>query len=112
VTPRDVFPPASPRDLVVLLVPAAVGTPTHVELSWSINTEPDLAGYYVYLSETQESGGERGNRELLLAPTFRDMSVVPGRRYSYRVTVVDRAGNESPPSAAVSVVIPDREREP
>jgi len=36
---------------------------------------------------------------LLPAPVYRDMSVQPGYRYWYSVTAVDRAGNESTPSA-------------
>jgi fibronectin type 3 domain-containing protein len=35
--------------------------------------------------------------DLLLAPAFRDMPVVLGHHYFYRVTAVDRAGNESEP---------------
>ena len=105
VTPRDIFPPAPPRDLVAVYVAAAGVTPANLELSWGISTETDLAGYNVYRIE---SGTERVrlNRELLPTPTFRDMSVVTGGQYIYTVTAVDRAGNESRPSAAVSAAIP------
>jgi hypothetical protein len=34
------------------------------------------------------------------------MSVQPGYSYSYTVTAVDRAGNESLPSEAVSAAVP------
>ncbi len=109
VTPRDTFPPAAPQGLVAVVVPATPAAPAHIELSWAISPEPDWAGYHVYRSvEGPEAGrpGERLTRELLLAPTFRDMSVVTGRRYTYRVTAVDRAGNESPFSAGVSAEVP------
>lgn len=109
VTPRDIFPPAAPRDLVVVVVPAAPEAPAHLELSWGINLEMDLAGYNVYRSEAEgspASRGERLNKELLLTPTFRDTSVQAGRRYFYRVTAVDRAGNESQPSVAVAEAVP------
>jgi fibronectin type 3 domain-containing protein len=112
VTPRDTFPPAAPQGLVVILVPATPGTAAHLELSWGISPETDLAGYHVYRSEQEITGasgrGERLNRELLLSPTFRDMSVLPGRHYTYRVTAVDRAGNESPLSTAASEEVPPR----
>jgi hypothetical protein len=112
VTPRDTFPPAAPQRLVVILVPPTPGTAAHLELSWGISLETDLAGYHVYRSEQEITGtpgsGERLNRELLLSPTFRDMSVLPGRRYTYRVTAVDRAGNESPLSTAASEEVPPR----
>lgn len=106
VTPRDVFPPAAPQELVAVFVPAVAGSPAHIELSWSISPEMDLAGYRVYRSEQDEGRDEPLTRELLPAPVFRDMSVSLGRRYVYRATAVDRAGNESEPSAPASVTLP------
>ncbi len=106
VTPRDIFPPAAPNGLVAVVVPEAPGAPAHVELSWDISLEADWAGYHVYRSEQADTPGERLTRELLLAPTFRDISVPPGRRYFYRVTAVDRVGNESPLSTAASAEVP------
>lgn len=106
VTPRDTFPPAAPQNLVAVLVPATPEAPAQVELSWSISPEPDLAGYHVYRSEGEGTPGERLTRELLLVPTFRDISVAAGGWYSYSVTAVDRAGNESPRSAPVTAEVP------
>jgi len=102
VTPRDIFPPTAPQGLVAVMVPAQAGVPAHIELSWAVNPETDIAGYYVYRSEQANSSGTRLNTELLLTPVFRDMNTVPGRHYLYTITAVDRAGNESPASAAVS----------
>ena len=102
LTLNDTFPPAAPANLVAVYVPAAGETPAHIELSWSISPETDVAGYHVYRSEQGGAAGTRLTKELLLTPTFRDMSVTTGRAYSYTVTAVDRAGNESPPSAPVS----------
>lgn len=106
VTPRDVFPPAEPKDLVAVGVPATPQTPAHIELSWSISPETDWAGYHVYRTVANGTQAERLTRELLLSPTFRDMSVAPGRRYRYQVAALDRAGNESPRSAAVTAETP------
>src|SRR5712692_7064354 len=106
LTPRDTFPPEAPKGLVVVLVPETQGEPAYVELSWDISPEADWAGYYLYRSEQADTPGERLTQELLLAPTFRDMSVTGGHRYFYRVTAVDRAGNESPSSAAASAEVP------
>jgi hypothetical protein len=106
VTPRDVFPPAAPTDLEVAIVPATNQAPTYVELSWAINPEADLAGYSVYRSEGEDKPGERISTETLPSPTFRDISVMPGKRYYYRVSALDRAGNESPNSSAVQVEVP------
>ncbi len=106
VTPRDVFPPAAPTGLEISIIPATARVPAYIELSWAISPEPDLAGYYVYRSDVESAPGERISTEILPSPTFHDMSVMPGRRYYYRVSALDRAGNESPKSAAVEVDVP------
>jgi hypothetical protein len=106
VTPQDAFPPATPVGLEAAIIPATPEAPARVELSWAISSEGDLAGYYVYRSERDGTPGERINPEVLPSPTFRDTSVVPGRRYVYRVSAVDRAGNESPLSATVQIEVP------
>ncbi len=106
VTPRDVFPPAAPTGLEIAIIPATQQAASYVELSWAINPEPDLAGYFVYRSDREDTPGERLSPETLPSPTFRDISVQPGRRYYYRVSALDRAGNESPRSSAVVADIP------
>jgi fibronectin type 3 domain-containing protein len=105
-TPRDVFPPAAATGLEISIIPATNQTPAYVELSWAINSEADLAGYSVYRSEAEDAPGERINTEILPSPTFRDISVVSGKRYYYRVSALDRAGNESPKSSAVQADVP------
>jgi hypothetical protein len=99
VTPSDIFPPAAPQDLVAAVFPGATPGSLLVDLSWSINLETDLAGYRVYRSEQQGTRGQVLAPDLLPAPAYRDTSVEPGHRYWYSVTAVDRAGNESLPSA-------------
>ena len=106
MTPSDVFPPTAPQGLVVVFVPPVGGAPAHIELSWAINSETDIAGYNVYRSEQEGAPGTSLNPELLLTPVFRDMNAVPGRRYLYTVTAVDRSGNESPASAAAPGGVP------
>jgi hypothetical protein len=108
ITAMDVFPPAPPQGLVAVIVPATLGVPTYVELSWSISPEADLAGYEVYRSEQPDTQGERMNSELLSAPTFRDMNVTAGQQHFYRVRAVDHAGNESPFSAGAEVDLAGR----
>jgi len=106
VTPRDTFPPGAPQGLLVVLVLRQGETAAHLELSWAINPETDIAGYNVYRSDQADSPGNRLNTELLRTPAFRDMNVLPGHRYFYSVTAVDHAGNESPISAVVSGGVP------
>jgi hypothetical protein len=102
ITPKDVFPPPAPQDLVAAFVPAAGGTPAYLDLSWSISAATDIAGYNVYRSEDPSRPGTRVNSELLLTPAFRDMNALPGRTYFYTVTAIDRSGNESPASPPAS----------
>lgn len=106
ITAKDIFPPSAPQNVVVVFVPAAAGAPAHLEISWAINPETDVAGYNVYRSEEPANPGTRVDPELLLTPAFRDMNVVPGRPYVYTVTAVDRSGNESPASAPASGSVP------
>jgi hypothetical protein len=106
IIPRDLLPPAAPQGLLVVPVPAQGDAAAHLELSWAISPEPDIAGYYVYRSDSQGTRGTRQNQDLLLTPAFRDISVGPGKRYFYSVTAVDRSGNESPASEVVSGDVP------
>lgn len=106
LTPVDTFPPAAPQGLVAALLPGASAGTYVADLSWSINVETDLAGYRVYRSGSEESQGQLVTPELLLTPAYRDTSVQHGDSYWYRVTAVDRAGNESALSQAVAVEIP------
>ena len=106
VTPRDTFPPASPTGLEISVVPATQEVSSYIELSWAISPEGDLAGYSVYRSDGEDTPGERASAEILPSPTFRDISVKPGRKYYYRVSALDRAGNESPRSSAVVADVP------
>jgi fibronectin type 3 domain-containing protein len=105
VTPKDTFPPAVPQGLVAAVLPGENGAAT-VDLSWAIGTEPDLAGYRVYRSEQEGVRGQLLTSGLLATPAYRDTGVLSGKRYWYTVTAVDRAGNESAPSAQQVVETP------
>ena len=106
LTPKDIFPPAAPQDVVAALLPGASPGTLVVDLSWAINLDTDMAGYRVYRSEQGDQRGQLLTPELLPTPAYRDSSVLPGRRYWYTVAAVDRAGNESAPSTTLLVEIP------
>jgi hypothetical protein len=95
VTPRDTFAPQPPQGLT------AVFTTEFVELIWNASTEPDLAGYFVYRRSEGESE-TRLTAEPLSTPIYRDSTVAGGKSYTYRVTAVDAAGNESEFSASAT----------
>ena len=96
VTPHDIFPPAAPAGL------SAISTAVGVELIWNANTESDLAGYYVYRRE-DAGAPQKLNTELVGTPLYRDDSAKPGHQYTYWITAVDLARNESAPSAETTV---------
>lgn len=101
----DTFPPHFPEGLTSIPVARSGSQPASIDLSWEAGSEPDLAGYIVYRFERESIGSagecKRLTPKALVAPAFRDFEVTAGRRYSYRVTAVDRSGNESPPSGTV-----------
>lgn len=79
------------------------GTPTTTNtlLGWTANTEPDLAGYNVYRSESPTGTFTKLNTSLLLSTSFTDSTAPRGTSY-YHVTAQNSAGPESIP-AEVSV---------
>lgn len=100
ITPADRFAPAVPSGLTAL---AGVN---RIELSWNPNEEPDLRGYYLY--RAQGDGPLERVTELLMAPAYADDRIRPGVTYRYAVSAVDRNGNESRPSAEVSIALPSQ----
>jgi hypothetical protein len=94
---KDVFPPAVPQQLAA----ASDGASHAIDLSWSPDSEPDLAGYFVYRREASGSAAaERiSGMAPLPAPAFHDAHVTPDVAYAYSVSAVDTSGNESARSA-------------
>ncbi|MBM3880870.1 MAG: DNRLRE domain-containing protein [Verrucomicrobia bacterium] len=71
-----------------------------VRLDWGDNSEPDLAGYRVYRALVP--GGSYSLVWAGAESAFDDSELVNGTTYSYVVTALDAAGQESAPSAEVS----------
>jgi hypothetical protein len=105
LTMRDIFPPQAPTGLEA--VPGgATAADRSIDLSWTPNPEGDLAGYFVYRQEVDSKGEVAGtatrlNQTPVVGPAYRDQTAMAGRRYAYRVSAVDTAGNESPRSDEV-----------
>ena len=90
----DRFPPAPPEDLVALPQAGAVS------LVWQASPGGDAVGYLVY---RQDPGAEF--RKLTAEPIaelkYDDSGLTPNLLFRYRVTAVDKAGNEGPPTPVV-----------
>lgn len=100
---NDTFPPAVPSGLQAVF--SALPAQSFIDLSWTPDTEPDLAGYNVY-RHTGDEPPLKINSELVKTSAFRDTDVKPGSRYFYSVTAVDQRGNESAKSAEASESVP------
>jgi hypothetical protein len=99
----DKFPPDAPVGLQAVF--SGLADQPFIDLAWTPNTEPDLAGYNVY----RHSGDEppvKINTELVKTPAYRDTTVKPGTKYFYSVSAVDLRNNESGKSAETSESVP------
>jgi len=88
----DTHPPAAPQ------LTGKVDNKSDAVLSWTKNTEPDLAGYNLYRNS------QKINASLVVDTTYRDPSLKEDS-YVYSIKAVDFAGNESDSSNTVSLKI-------
>lgn len=114
---RDVFPPASPSGLAAVPVSAAInGGKSEVDLSWTANTESDMAQYLIFRRDISaetpsnqsvaEQIGPENPKTPVVVPAFRDRHVQPGHTYAYCVIAMDNAGNKSQRSKEVAITVP------
>ncbi|HEV7504926.1 MAG TPA: hypothetical protein VGS07_08450 [Thermoanaerobaculia bacterium] len=96
---QDRFPPAVPGDLVAL---AEAG---RIRLVWRSVDADDLAGYIVY-RRIGNGSFERVTAQPAATPEYIDTALTAGQTYGYRVTAIDKAGNESDPGAEVRAEAP------
>ena len=91
---EDRFAPAPPEDLVAL--PQAGG----VSLVWQPSPDSDAKGYLVY---RQDPGADfrKVTAEPITELKYADSGLTGGLVFRYRVTAVDAAGNEGPPTPVV-----------
>jgi hypothetical protein len=92
----DTTPPGAPAGLT------AQAGDAQAALTWSANTEPDLAGYHVYRSTSQAGPYAKQNGSALAAAALTQTGLANGTTYWYRVSAIDTTGNESAQSGAVS----------
>jgi hypothetical protein len=87
----DTTPPPAPRGTI------AIGYERHFDVSWTPSNANDLLAYRIYRSwdgrTFEPIGTQEGSRT-----RFVDFTGEPPKEAIYRVTAIDLAGNESPPS--------------
>lgn len=97
---QDRFPPPVPAELVAL---AEAG---RVRLVWQASEAEDIAGYIVYRRVGPGGAFERVTAQPVESAEYIDTAVRSGQAYTYRVTAVDQAGNESAPGSEVRASVP------
>jgi hypothetical protein len=103
VLAHDSFPPANPSGVEAVF--SAAASNSFIDITWTANIEPDLAGYNVY----RRIGNEQPvkiNSDLVKTPRFADPGVQPGMKYFYSVSAVDVRDNESGKSDETSETVP------
>ncbi|NOZ67934.1 MAG: hypothetical protein GXP46_01490, partial [Deferribacteres bacterium] len=95
-TVGDVIPPAPPQGLT------ASASGPDITLNWTANSGTDLSGYNIYRKGPE--GWARINTSPVTETTYIDSGLRNGT-YTYRVTAVDEAGNESLPSNEASAAV-------
>jgi len=100
---RDRFAPPTPTGVVALF--QQTGGENRVRVVWRPVESDDLAGYRIYRRGPESQQFRSLSEDLVTGTELIDVEVSSGATYTYRVTAVDRSGNESEPSAQVSANI-------
>ncbi|MFF5919307.1 PA14 domain-containing protein [Streptomyces flavochromogenes] len=78
-------------------------------LKWAANKEMDHAGYRVYRRPSTSAAWTRaGGTALVTGTAYGENPPATGQRFLYELRAVDKAGNESPGSADLTVATVDR----
>jgi hypothetical protein len=104
VATTDTFPPAVPQGLVAV----ADATAGAIDLSWSPDTDSDLAAYHVYRRDVHGDSLVQRIASVGVETSYRDSGVQPGHSYAYSLSAVDQSGNESKRSPEVEETLPSR----
>ena len=105
IVAHDVFPPATPTGVEAVF--SGPGQKPFIDLTWTPDTDADLAGYNIYRAE-KSSEPTKVNTDLVKSPAFRDSAVLPGREYTYFISAVDVRGNESARSQPATEKVPEQ----
>jgi fibronectin type 3 domain-containing protein len=97
IAPLDTVAPNPPLGVATML-----DASRSVRISWDPNTELDLAGYRIYCSSTETGPFGQVSATLLLCPWYYAQAIPMDVTY-FKVTAVDRSGNESAYSQAVII---------
>lgn len=97
-TVTDNTPPSAPAGLAAADVSGQEGT---LFISWTANTEPDLANYTLYYSPNNASWSVETQTA---ARNFTDTSLNDGTTYYYRLMAMDTSGNPSANTSSIKAI--------
>ena len=104
VSPIDTVPPNPPVGVAAMVEDGNV-----VMVTWSQNAELDLAGYRIYKSSNQDGPFGPVTTAAVVCPWY-SANALPMDVTYFKVTAVDRSGNESAYSQIVRVYVSSRDR--
>ena len=92
--------------ILAILAIAGIAQAATINVSWNPNTEPDLAGYRLYVGE---ASGQYGEPVDVGNVTGHVMEITPeyGATYYFALTAYDTSGNESGYSDEATCFVPD-----
>src|ERR1044071_6521874 len=94
--PPDAEPPSVPTNLNAKAV-----SPTQIDLSWTSSTDNvGVAGYKIY------RGNSSTPRATVTGTSYSDIGLLPSVSYTYKVSALDSAGNESALSSPATATTP------
>lgn len=101
---EDKTPPSAPTGVSAALT----STPGQVTVFWAAVSDPDLKGYKVYRSELANATFSQVSNTLIPKgqERYTDYTAVAGKKYHYRVTAIDQAGNEGGYNNIASMLVP------
>lgn len=102
----NIFPPDVPTGLAAVATSGENGARPAIDLSWTPDTEADLAGYIVYRRENDGAWQRISGPQPVVGPGYHDDKVEPGHTYDYAVSAIDTVGHESARSAAAQDTLP------
>ena len=94
------------RSLFIAFLVSGQLLASSVSLAWIANTETNLAGYWVYRTQTPGTNYVRLNTSVITSPSFVDNTAVAGATYYYTVSATNTSGLESGKSNEVQAVVP------
>lgn len=92
---------------IVVLIIATAAAAAQIQVSWNPNTEPDLAGYKLYVGTASGQYGEPtdvGN----MTETLLEITPQYGGTHYFALTAYDTSGNESAFSDEATCFVPDK----